>query len=117
MFLIVELQQLEPDPSEDSAVCPLDSVTFRCITTDGQLEWIDLGTSANNSVTYTEDSATSMTAAGIFDTMLTNTDVSVFTSTATVDSVKQEYNGRMIKCRDELGIANEVTKTLTVAGS
>ena len=51
----------------------------------------------------------------IFMTVLTAKSDTTLTSTATVDNVQLEYDGRMIRCRDDMRSTNQQVGVLTVA--
>ena len=74
----------------------------------------------NTSVTVSYKGSTTVGEigmTGIFRTALIAKDGIMLTSTATVTNVRPEYDRRRIRCRDDMGSANQQVGILSVAGN
>ena len=71
-------------------------------------------------MTVTFDTSTSSVnqadTTGVFRTVLTNISGNILTSTATIDSVQVEDDGKRIACRDITGLVNQQVGTVQVKG-
>ena len=78
-------------------MCPNSTIQYTCVT-DTRMEWRELGSPdpALYALIISHINDTEM--AGVFTTVLTDISGITLTSTATIDSVSLEDNGRNISC-------------------
>ena len=103
--VVSSLQQTVPPGGV--AVCPLGTVQYTCVA-DTRMLWRELGSSATSiySALPPANQVDDTGMAGVFNTVLTNINGTLLTSTATIDSVNLTDDGRNISCVGSDDVAN-----------
>ena len=103
--VVSSLQQTVPPGGV--AVCPLGTVQYTCVA-DTRMLWRELGSSATSiySALPPANQVDDTGMAGVFNTVLTNINGTLLTSTATIDSVNLTDDGRNITCVGSDDVAN-----------
>ena len=105
-------------PTVGVAVCPDSTVEFTCVA-EIELQWQDLGIPPSQPAFYssTINSQINQTlTTGVFRTVLTDISGSTYTSTATIDSVSLNDDGRNVSCRDSTGLNSRQIGTIELEG-
>ena len=113
-FTVPDLQRTRP--TGGVAVCPDNTVEFTCVA-EIELQWQDLSTSQPVPFSSTINSQINQTLmTGVFRTVLIDISGNTLTSTATIDSVSLNDDGRNISCRDSTGLSGRQIGTIKLEG-
>ena len=96
-------------------MCPHSTVEFTCVG-ETELQWRDMDTPMTVTFDTSTSSVNQADTTGVFRTVLTDISGNTLTSTATIDCVQLEHNGKRIACRDITGLANQHVGTVQVKG-
>ena len=105
MFSVVSISQTKPQNGTD--VCPLESAEYTCTANYDELGWYFNGTAY---ALYRPIGRTLDSNSTIFETELLYSNDEQISATATIESVKTEYDGLLIECYDIGGVASKEIK-------
>ena len=112
-FTVPALQQTIP--TGGLAVCPSNTVEFTCVA-EIELQWQDLSASQPVLYSSTNSQINQTLMTGVFRTVLTDISGNTLTSTATIDSVSLNNDGRNISCRDSTGLSGRQIGMIKLEG-